>query len=151
MRIYLVLIDETDEARHALRFASSRAAKTDGWVHIIALVPRQEFSPFGGVMATIEEEARQRAEVLAASMAGSVAHESGRMPTISVRQGEGAEVIKAYLAEHPEVSALVLGAAANGNPGPVVSHFTGPFLGQLPCPLMIVPGGLPEDRLIELS
>ena len=52
MRVYLVIMDETAEARVALRFASRRAAKTDGMVHILALVPPQEFVAFGGVQAT---------------------------------------------------------------------------------------------------
>lgn len=151
MRVYLVIMDETDEAKLALRYASARAARTDGSVHIVALVAKQEFSPFGGVQATIEDEAYQRAEMLVTSMAGTIATESGRMPQISVRQGDGIDVVKAYLAEHPEVSALVLGAAAEGGPGPLVSHFAGQGAGQLPCPLTIVPGALSAEALDALS
>jgi hypothetical protein len=42
-------------------------------VHILALVPRQEFVAFAGVQATIEQEAHDRAEVLATAAAGSLA------------------------------------------------------------------------------
>ncbi len=62
MRTYLVVIDETEEARLALRFASRRAAKTDGAVHILALVEQADFVAWGGVQATMEEEARDRAD-----------------------------------------------------------------------------------------
>ena len=65
MRVYLVVIDETQEAHSALRFAARRAADTAGAVHLLALVPKQDFSAFGAVQATIEEEAHDRAEVLA--------------------------------------------------------------------------------------
>ena len=41
MRVYLVIMDETEEARVALRFASRRAARTSGNVHMLALVPPQ--------------------------------------------------------------------------------------------------------------
>lgn len=149
-RIYLVIMDETDEARSALRFAARRAVRTNGTVHILAVVPRQEFVAFGGVQATIEEEARDRAEVLAMTAAGSVASESGLTPVIAVRQGDGPQVVRAYLAEHPEVSALVLGAASGNNPGPLVTHFTG-LAGQLPCPLMVVPGAMTEEDIDRLS
>ena len=67
MRTYLVVMDETEEAKQALRFASLRAHKTGGSVHILALVPQQTFNAFGGVQATIEQEARERAEVMANS------------------------------------------------------------------------------------
>lgn len=150
MRTYLVIIDETDEAHVALRFAARRASKTGGAVHILALVPKQAFNAFGGVQATIEEEARDRAEVLATSAAGELFSESGKMPQIAVRMGEGKAVILEYLAEHPEVAALVLGSAAEGNPGPLVSYFSG-NAGTLPCPLFIVPGGLGEDEIDRLS
>ncbi len=151
MRIYLVIMDETPEARVALRFAARRAAKTGGVVHIIAPVERQAFSAFGGVQATIEDEAKSRTEVLVMAAAGSLMAESGRMPVISIRIGEGIKVVQEYLAENGGIAALVLGAAAEGAPGPLVSHFAGQKAGQLPCPLMIVPGSLSDEAIDELS
>lgn len=150
MRVYLVIIDESEEARSALRFAARRAADTDGAVHILALVPKQAFSAFGGVQATIEEEARDRAEVMAHSAAGEVMSESGLMPQIAVRVGDASAVINEYLAEHPEVAALVLAAAPEGNPGPLVTHFSA-AAGSLPCPLFVVPGALSEEEIDRLS
>lgn len=150
MRVYLVIMDETEEARIALRFAARRAVKTDGSVHVLALVPQQDFVAFAGVQATIEEEARDRAEMLAASAAGSLMSESGQLPVIAVRQGDGEKVIREYLAEHPEVAALVLGSANEGGPGPLVTHFT-QVSGSLPCPVFIVPGGLSEEDIDRLS
>ena len=150
MRVYLVIIDETEEALVALRFAARRAAKTDGRIHLVALVPRQQFSAFAAVQATIEEEARGRAETLLTAAAGNLLAEGAKMPEISVRQGEGVKVVRDYLTEHPEVSALVLGAA-DGGPGPLVVHFTGAAAGKLPCPVFVVPGSLSEDDIERLS
>ena len=89
--------------------------------------------------------------VLVMAAAGNLLQESGRMPTISVKVGDGAKVVADYLAEHGEVAALVLGAASEGTPGPLVSHFAGQRAGQLPCPLMLVPGGLDPDRLATIA
>jgi nucleotide-binding universal stress UspA family protein len=150
MRVYLVIMDETEEARKALRFAARRAAATGGSVHILALVQPQSFNAFGGVQATIEQEARDRAEVMASSAAGNLYSESGKMPTIAVRVGEGQAVIKEYLAEHAEVAALVLGSAPEGGPGPLVTHFSA-HAGSLPCPLFIIPGGLSTEDIDQLS
>ena len=150
MRVYLVVTDETEEASLALRFAARRATDTGGSVHILALVQRQAFNAFGGVQATMEEEARDRAEVMATSAAGALFSESGTMPQITVKVGDGQTTIKEYLAEHPEVAALVLGAAAEGSPGPLVTHFSA-IAGSLPCPLFIVPGGLSEEQIDAVS
>jgi nucleotide-binding universal stress UspA family protein len=151
MRVYLVIIDDTEEALVALRYASRRAAKTGGTVHLLALVPTPEFSAFASVQATIEEEARARAEALATTAAGSILSESGKMPVIAVKQGEGEKVVRDYLADHPEVSALVLSTAGDGTPGPLVSHFAATHAGQLPCPVFVIPGTLSHDDIDRLS
>lgn len=150
MRVYLVIMDETEEANVALRFAARRAARTGGQVHLLALVPRQQFVAFSGIQATIEEEARVRAEALVTAAAGSLLSDGGTAPAIAVRRGEGAQVIRDYLAEHAEVAALVLGAAASGVAGPLVAHFSA-IAGQLPCPLYVIPGSLNDAELDRLS
>ena len=149
-RVYLVIMDDTAEAGLALRFAARRAVRTGGTVHILALVPKQDFVVFGSIQATIEGEARERAEQLAIEAASSVTDESGLVPQVAVHTGNGPQVVRDYLSAHPEVSALVLGAAAEGNPGPLISHFTS-HLGQLPCVLMIVPGTINESGIDSFS
>jgi nucleotide-binding universal stress UspA family protein len=150
MRVYLVIMDETDEAALALRFAARRAARTGGTVHLLAVIPKQPFVAFGGVQATIEDEARSRAEALVNAAAGSLLDQDQGPPVISIGQGDGIQVIREHLVEHPEVSALVLGAAAGGGPGPLVSHFTS-IAGQLPCPLYVIPGSLDDAALERLG
>jgi len=151
MRIYLVVIDDSPEAGIALRFAARRAVKTGGGVEILSLVPPQEFIAFGGVQATIEEEARLHAEGLVAAAAGTLIQESGLKPIITVREGDGPKIIRDIIAASPDVAALVLGAAASGPPGELVSHFAGPDAGALPVPVMIIPGSLTNEAIDRLS
>lgn len=151
MRVYLVIMDETEESVVAMRFATRRAAKTEGTVHLLALVPPQPFVAFGSVQATIEEEARSRAETMVTSAASSLLSDGRQMPVIAVRSGEEIKVVRAYLDEHPEVAALVLGAAKDGSPGPLITHFAGPGAGGMPCPLFIVPGSMSEADIDRLS
>lgn len=151
MRTYLVVVDETKEASVALRFAARRAAKTGGAVQIVALIPPAEFVQWGGVQATIEDEAHQRAEALLAGAAGSLMEETGIRPSITVRSGEPVQVVRKMLMDDDKIAALVLGAAATGAPGPLVSHFAGTDAGSLPCPVMIIPGSLSREAIDRLS
>ena len=151
MRTYLVVVDESEEAETALRFAARRAAKTAGSIRILALVPPAEFVQWGGVQATMEDEARQRAEALVTSAAGTLTEESGIRPSITVRQGDAVAVVRETLDEMTDVAALVLGAAASGHPGALVSHFAGADAGKLPCPIMVIPGGLSAEAIDRLS
>lgn len=151
MRTYLVVIDDNDESRVALRFAARRAAKTGGAVEIVALIPPPEFVQWGGVQAAMEEEARIRADALVAHAAGELIEETGLRPSLTVRVGNPIAIVREMLEQRPETAALVLGAAASGAPGPLVAHFTGTDAGKLPCPVMIVPGSLSDEALDRLS
>ena len=151
MRTYLVVIDDSPEAEIALRFAARRAVKTGGGVEILSLIEPQEFIAFGGVQATIEEEARLHAEGLVAAAAGTLLEQSGLRPAITVRSGEGPKVIRELIAANPEIAALVLGAAPAGAPGPLIAHFAGADAGSLPVPVMIVPGSLTPEAIDRLS
>jgi len=150
-RTYLVVVDQTPEARVAARFAARRAAKTGSSVELVAVMPPPEFSAFGGVQATMEEEERLRAEAMLAAVAGEAEEESGLRPTQAVLQGEPAPAVRALLANRPDVAALVLGAAGEGHPGPLIAEFTGTDAGRLPCPVTVVPGGLDAEAIERLS
>jgi nucleotide-binding universal stress UspA family protein len=151
MRSYLVVIDETEEAQAALRFAARRAARTGGGVDILALIPQQEFVQWGAVQEAMEEEARLRAEAMLVQATGAIVEEAGIKPSITVKQGDPIKAVGEMLAEREDIAALVLGAATEGGPGPLVSHFAGAAAGTLPCPLIIVPGGLSDEALARLS
>lgn len=151
MRTYLVVIDDSPEAEIALRFAARRAVKTGGGVEILALIPQPEFVQWGGVMAAIEEEGRENAEALVTRAAGTLFTESGLQPSITVRQGDGAKVVREMIAANPDIAALVLGAAPSGPPGTLVAHFTGADAGTFSVPVMIIPGSLDIAGIDRLS
>jgi nucleotide-binding universal stress UspA family protein len=150
MPSYLVVIDESEEARVALRYAARLAGRTRGEVVLLAVAQPAEFVQWGAVQAAMEEEARLRAEAMALQASRSIAEEAGIEPAIVIRQGEPEKAIAELIAERA-VAALVLGAAAEGGPGPLVSHFSGPLAGTLPCPLVIVPGGLSDEAIEKLT
>src|SRR6476660_5232926 len=117
-RTYLVVVDDSSEARVALRFAARRAAKTNGRIEILGIVEPQDFVQFGGVQAAIEEEQRLRIEGVVSAAIGEILDESGIDAKIVIRQGEAVRTVREYVGEREEVCALVLGAAPAGSPGP---------------------------------
>ncbi len=150
-RTYLVVVDDSAEARIALRFAGRRASKTGGRVEVLGIVEAQDFVQFGGVQAAIEEEQRLRIQGVVSSAIGEILDESGVEANIIVQQGDPVRTVRDYLGEREDVAALVLGAAPSGSPGPLVVNFTGHDAGKLPCPVMIIPGSLSDERLEQLS
>jgi len=151
MRSYLVVVDESAEARVALRYAARLAARSGGRVDILAIVSPQEFVQWGGVQAAMEEEARLRAEAMGLQAASALDEEGEVERAVIVRQGEPVKAIAELLRERDDIAALVLAAPAEGGPGPLVAHFAGPVAGTLPCPLIVVPGRLDDVVLDRLS
>ena len=150
-RTYLVVIDDSDEARVALRFAARRAAKTGGKVEVLGVVEPNDFVQWGGVQAAFEEEQKARIEGIVSASVGEIIDESGVDASIVIRQGDPIKVVRDFVGAREDVAALVLGAAPSGAPGPLVTNFTGNDAGRLPCPVMIIPGSLTDERLEQLS
>ncbi|MFC7536655.1 universal stress protein [Sphingomonas sp. GCM10030256] len=150
-RTYLVVIDDSAEARTALRFAARRAVKTGGAIEVLAVVEPQDFVQWGGVQAAIEEEQRLRIEASVASAVGEIVDAAGIAPKIIVQEGDRVDVVRALVGTRDDIAALVLGAAPHGDPGPLVADLTGQDAGKLPCPVMIIPGSLSDERLEQLS
>jgi nucleotide-binding universal stress UspA family protein len=146
MQSFLVVMDETEEAKTALRYAARRAARAGGGVEMLAVVPPQEFVQWSGVQEAMEEEARLRAEAMLVQASDSVIEEAGIKPSVTVRQGEPVKAIAALLKEREDIAALVLATGENA-PGPLVSHFAGNAAASLPCPLIIVPAALDDEAL----
>ena len=150
-RTYLVVVDDSAEAAVALRFAARRAAKTNGRIEVLGIVEPQDFVQWGGVQTAIEEEQRLRIEGVVSASVGEILDEAGIEAKIIVAQGEPVKAVRDYVGEREEIAALVLGAAPGGNPGPLVSNFCGHDAGKLPCPVMLIPGSLSDERLEQLS
>jgi hypothetical protein len=99
----------------------------------------------------MEQEQRLRIEGVVSAAIGEILDETGVETNIFIRQGDAVRTVRAFIGEREEVDALVLGAAPGGNPGPLVANLCGHDAGKLPCPVMIIPGSLTDERLEDLS
>lgn len=150
-RSYLVVIDETDESAVALRYGARRAKAGGAALRLIRVIAPADFVQWGAVQHAIEAEAREHAQALLDTAADRAEAWTGQRPACELRQGSAGAEVQAAIDADPGVAVLVLGAAAKGAPGPLVSYFSGERAGTLPCPLVIVPGGLDDRRIDALA
>lgn len=148
---YLVAVDESAESRVALRFAAMRAGHVGARVAMIHVIRPPEFMQWGAVQEAMAAEAQIEADTMLAGLADEAETLSGVRPRAIVLKGDAAPMIFEHVLADPTVRALVLGAAPKGAPGPLVSYFTAERAGQLPCVVIIVPGGLDPERLESLT
>ncbi len=146
-RVFLVLVDESEEMANALRFACRRARHTRGRVALLYVIEPVEFQHWLGVGRLMEEDARAAAEQRLQTLAARVFEQTGTMPAIYIREGSRAEELLKLIAEEPSISLLVLATASgSSNPGPVVSYLLA-NLRRLRIPVTLVPGELTPEEI----
>ena len=87
-RVFLVVVDDSEELNNALRFACRRAQHTSGRVALLYVIEPIEFQHWVGVGRMMEEEAREEAEQRLQTMAAGVFQQTGMMPIMHIREGK---------------------------------------------------------------
>ncbi len=151
-RVFLVVVDETEEMKVALRFACLRARRTGGRVALLYVIEPAEFQHWMAVEDLMREEARCEGEQLLQKLAAHFNELVGSIPILYVREGEVRDELFKLLDEEPRVSILVLGAnPGSRGPGPLVSALTGKMIGKLRVPVTVVPGNLADEEIDMIS
>lgn len=151
MRKFLVVLDDSRECLNAIRFAAMRAAKSNGGVEILAVIPPEEFNHWIGVGDIMREEARERIHAHFEVFAKWMRDRQGIDPELVIREGEPITEILAQVKEDSEIGVLVLGAGTDKKgPGPLVTQLSRSS-GSLPIPITIVPGDLSKERLDAIT
>ena len=151
-RIFLVVVDETEEMHVALRFACLRARHTGGRVALLHVSEPGDPQPFRQVEEVMLAEQRALAEALMQQMSAEVVALSGQLPVVHLRDGYRAEQLLNLIAEEPAISILVLAAGTGSEgPGPLISQLVGRLSGRLRVPITVVPGGLSEAEIDLLA
>ena len=150
-RIFLVVVDETEEMRVALRYAALRAFHTGGKVALLAVAEPPGIQQFAAIEERMEEEAREQAEALLAKLSSEVKDIAGSTPVLHLPSSHPSEELQALIAEEPSISVLVLGAGTGPEgPGPLITALVSSS-GKLRVPVTIVPGGLSEEQIAALA
>ena len=151
-RVFLVVVDDTDEWRMALRFACRRAEHTGGRVALLHVIEPSDFQHWAAVEEKMRSERRLEAERLLQRIAKDVNQLTGSLPALHLREGQTREELLKLLEDDPAISILVLGGRASGDsPGPLIQYLIGKGAPRLNIPITIVPGQLSVDQIDELA
>lgn len=151
-RVFLVVLDETQESHAAIHYACKRVKKAGGRVALLAVAPPPEYQHWMFVGNLMQEEAHEKAQERLQSYAAMVHTCSGEMPELFLREGDTMKELLALLNEDDGISVLVLAAAPGPKgPGPLVKAVTGKFASKLRVPVTILPGDLTEDDIDRLT
>ncbi|MDJ0937495.1 MAG: universal stress protein [Kiloniellales bacterium] len=151
-RVFLVVVDQSEEMQVALRFAARRAQHTGGRVAMLHVIEPADFQHWMTVGDLMREEARSEAEQLLQRLATRVNELTGQLPILYLREGDRRDELLKLIDEEPSIQILVLAAnVGQGGPGPLVSALTGRFLSRLRIPMTIVPGNLSDEDIDSIA
>jgi len=151
-RIFLVVVDDSEEMPVALHFASRRARNSDGRVALLHVSSPADFQHWAAVGNLMRQEAREEGEQLLQKLAGEVQEWSGKYPILYIREGDVREELVNLIESEPTISVLVLAASTgSGGPGPIITYLLSKKAPQSRVPITIVPGNLSDEELIEIT
>jgi len=151
-RVFLVLVDDSEEMQIALRFACLRAKHTGGRVALLYIQEPAEFHHWLGVGEIMEQERREEAEARLQDLSSRAQEISGAIPILIVREGKRGEETLKLLDEDPSISVIVLAASTDTEgPGPVISYLMKQGAARMHVPITIVPGSLTPEEVDKLT
>ena len=151
-RVFLVVVDDSEEMSIALLWACRRAQRTGGRVALLYVQERADFQHWMAVEDLMREEAREEGEALLQRLSAEVQRWTGEYPVLYIREGDRSEELVQLIEEEPTISVLVLGAGTGkAGPGPIISYLMGTGAKQIRVPVTIIPGALSEEEVTALS
>jgi nucleotide-binding universal stress UspA family protein len=149
--LFLVVVDDSEEMHHALRFACGRAKAVGGKVALMYCIAPTDFEYWAGVGELMRAEAREDAEARMAIHATYAQELTGDIPILSVREGEARDELLALIDEEQQISLLVLGADTNSETaGPLINFLMSKGAARCRVPITVVPGNLTDDQIDAL-
>jgi nucleotide-binding universal stress UspA family protein len=151
-RVFLVVVDESEELQTAVHYAARRAAHTGGRIALLYVIEPSELQQWVAIENLAREERREEAELLLQRLCEEILPIAGSMPIVYIREGPRRDELLALINEEPSISILVLAAGTGPEgPGPLISYLTGKPAARLRVPITIVPGGLTMQQLDAVS
>ncbi len=151
-RKLLVVVDGSPESKVAIRFAAARAAHiTGGGLIIFHCIRPGEFQHWVAVADRMREEAYEEAQILMDEVAERIHDYCGVSAEIVIAEGNPQEELPKFMETREDLFGLVLGAGADGDPGPLVDYFAHQSVSKLPCPVMLVPGTMTYEQVDEMA
>jgi nucleotide-binding universal stress UspA family protein len=148
---YLVCVDNREECRAALALCCMKALARSGSVEMLHVTPPADFQTLGGIADRIRNERRREGEDLLNTLMAECEKQFGIRPGAQLREGAVGEEIIHATTRDPDAIMLVIGIAhAPGARGSLASWLAGQLGSKLPIPLLLVPGNLTQQQLVQL-
>ncbi|NET71450.1 MAG: universal stress protein [Sphaerospermopsis sp. SIO1G2] len=147
---FIVCVDHRTESSVALRLACLKARKRDGEVAILHVIEPAEAQSLFGVSEKMRDEKMQDARTMLDSLSQLAESITGKTPDVILEEGSIGDTIVRVAQEDSDVNMLVLGVSPGTTRGKLVAWLSTQLGEKLLMPMMLIPGNLTDQQLIEI-
>lgn len=145
---YLIIADDTEEFEIAMHYACSLAQTRRGHVAVAHITDLDDFVHWGKVETMMRHDLRAQAEQQIWKIARTINETYGLTPSLYIGEGKPLDKIVDIINEERLIRSLILaGSTSNGNPGPLITYFSGKGISRLRAPIVIVPGHFDKEQI----
>jgi len=141
---YLVVADDSDEFKSALRYACQMAKNHRARLGILHIIEDQDFQHWGAVEVKMKKEMREQGEKYLWTVAKTANDLNGIIPSLYFAEGEAGEAVLKTIDADDHIVQLILGGGTDHSPGPLVNFCIGKGLARMKVPVVVVPGHIKE-------
>ena len=151
-RVFLVLVDGSEEMMVALRYAAIRARHTGGQVALLVVHEPEEFQYFAGVEKILRTEKEEDTQNLLRGLAQDIQKLSGKEALVYIKRGDVAQEIITLVKAEKSIKVLVLASSkTDTKPGPIIHQLSEGLISDLPVAVTLIPGFLREEDIQLLA
>ena len=148
---FLVCVDGSPPSKVAVHYACRRAKNTGGRVALLHVIQPADFRHWSGVEDLMQGERWEEAEKLLQDLAADVNAWAGVMPELLVREGRIGDEILNLISEDASIDLLCVGSNPSEGRGKLVSFLAGHLAGRLTIPLVVIPGTLADEQIVNIT
>jgi hypothetical protein len=148
---YLIVADNTSEFQAALRYGAQLAKSRKAHLFVLKIIDSESFQHWGKIEEQMKRELRHKAEQELWDTARKINELCDITPVLYISDEKTEDAVMDVLNDTEMVKLLILaGKTEGGNPGPLVSYFSGKGLSRLKIPLVVIPGNLEAGMISPL-
>lgn len=148
---FLVCVDGSPPSKVAVHYACRRAKNTGGRVALLHVIEPADFRHWSGVEDLMQGERWEEAERLLQDLAADVNAWAGVVPELLVREGRIGDEILNLVEEDASIDLLCVGSNPSEGRGKLVSFLAGHLAGRLTIPLVVIPGTLNDEQIVNIT
>lgn len=148
----LVLVDDSEHSRVAIRYACREAESLNFKVELLHVLDPREYNSLFMAGDAVREERHEEVNEMLKGMIKDVKDFTKIKPTKRIAEGRLSDAVVSVIEEDADINMLVLGKAPEeAGKKDLITMLSAELVGKIMIPMVIVPGNLTDKQIEDLT